>query len=90
MILKSDGVGRANASVYQVVSRRRRPPPPGAAGDFKVGVMGALVAVLLIALVLFAIGFVVKLLWIAAAVVLAVWLVGFVAHGAEGRRWYRW
>lgn len=90
MILKSDGVGRANASVYQVVSRRRRPPPPGAAGDFKVGVMGALVAVLLIALVLFAIGFVVKLVWIAAAVVLAVWLVGFVARGAEGRRWYRW
>jgi hypothetical protein len=52
--------------------------------------MGILIAVLVLALVLFAIGFVVKLLWIAAAVVLVVWLLGFVARGAEGRRWYRW
>jgi hypothetical protein len=40
--------------------------------------------------VLFALGFAVKLLWIVAALVLAVWLVGFVVRGAEGRRWYRW
>jgi hypothetical protein len=52
--------------------------------------MRVLLAVLLVALALFVIGFAVKLLWILAAVVLVVWLVGFVARGAEGSRWYRW
>ena len=52
--------------------------------------MRVLLAVLLVALVLFVVGFAVKLLWILAAFLLAVWLVGFVARGAEGSRWYRW
>jgi hypothetical protein len=31
-----------------------------------------------------------KFLLIIAAVVLVLWLLGFVARGAEGARWYRW
>jgi hypothetical protein len=49
-----------------------------------------LLLVLLLALVLLGAGFAVKLLWILAVVVLALWLIGFVARGAEGARWYRW
>ena len=52
--------------------------------------MRVLLAVLLVALALFVIGFAIKLLWILAAVLLAVWVIGFVARGAEGSRWYRW
>ena len=52
--------------------------------------MRVLLAVLVVALALFVIGFAVKLLWILAAVLLAVWVIGFVARGAEGSRWYRW
>jgi hypothetical protein len=51
--------------------------------------MLALLLVLLLAAILFGIGFAAKFLWIIAAVVLAVWLVGFVAHSAD-RRWYYW
>ncbi|MDT0544620.1 MULTISPECIES: hydrophobic protein [Streptomyces] len=50
--------------------------------------------VLLLAVVLFGIGFVVKALWWIALAVLVVWLLGFLFHrtGATGRRthWYRW
>jgi hypothetical protein len=35
------------------------------------------------------VGFAIKFLWIVAAIVLAVWLIGFLARGAEAR-WYRW
>jgi ABC-type transport system involved in cytochrome bd biosynthesis fused ATPase/permease subunit len=49
-----------------------------------------LLLVLLIVLILFGVGFAVEILWILAAVVLAIWLVGFFARGAEGARWYRW
>jgi hypothetical protein len=52
--------------------------------------MVALVIVLLLALLLFGVGFAVKFLWILAAIVLAIWLIGFFARGAEGARWYRW
>ena len=52
--------------------------------------MSIVVLVLVIALALFALGFVVKLLWVLAAIILVIWLVGFVARGAEGSRWYRW
>jgi hypothetical protein len=45
--------------------------------------------VLLLALILFGVGFALKFLWIVAAIVLAVWLIGFLARGAEAR-WYRW
>jgi len=52
--------------------------------------------VLLLALVLGGAGFALHALWIAAVVVLALWLLGFVVRSAEevggGRRarWYRW
>jgi hypothetical protein len=51
--------------------------------------MLALLLVLLLAIVLFGIGFAVKFLWVIAAVVLALWLIGFLAHSANAR-WYRW
>lgn len=51
--------------------------------------------VLLLALVLGGVGFVLHALWIAAGVVLVIWLLGFVVRAAEGTggrkaRWYRW
>jgi hypothetical protein len=52
--------------------------------------MLALLLVLLLVLILFGVGFTVHLLWILAAIVLVLWLLGFVARGAEGARWYRW
>jgi hypothetical protein len=52
--------------------------------------MLALILVLLLAIVLFGSGFAVGWLWILAAIVLLVWLIGFFARGAEGARWYRW
>jgi hypothetical protein len=51
--------------------------------------MLALLLVLLLALILFGVGFAIKFLWIIAAVVLALWLIGFLARGSEAR-WYRW
>ncbi|MCL2731596.1 MAG: hydrophobic protein [Actinomycetia bacterium] len=55
--------------------------------------MIGLIAVLLLAVLLFGIGFAVKVLWWVALAVLVVWLLGFVFRAAEGggrRRWYRW
>ena len=55
--------------------------------------MIALIAVLLLAAILFGLGFAVKVLWWVAIAVLVVWLLGFVFRAAEGsgrRRWYRW
>jgi hypothetical protein len=52
--------------------------------------MLALLLVLLLIAVLFGVGFAIKWLWILAAIVLVLWLLGFVARGAEGARWYRW
>lgn len=52
--------------------------------------MAALLLVLLLAVILFGLGFSLHLLWIAAAIVLVLWLVGFMMRGAEGARWYRW
>jgi hypothetical protein len=51
--------------------------------------MLALLLVLLLVLLLFGAGFAVNLLWIIAAIVLALWLIGFLARGPEAR-WYRW
>jgi hypothetical protein len=51
--------------------------------------MLALLIVLLLAIVLFGIGFAVKFLWVVAAIVLALWLIGFLARSADAR-WYRW
>ncbi len=54
--------------------------------------MSPLLLVLLLVIVLFAVGIggAIKLLWILAIVLLALWLLGFVMRGAEGARWYRW
>ena len=51
--------------------------------------MLALLLVLLLAILLFGIGFAVKVLWIVAAIVLALWLIGFVARGPDAGC-YRW
>jgi hypothetical protein len=51
--------------------------------------MFLILAILLLAILFGAVGFAVHLLWIIAAVVLVLWLVGFVAR-ADGGRWYRW
>jgi hypothetical protein len=53
-----------------------------------------IIAVLLLALILFGVGFAVHVLWWIALIVLALWLLGFLFRAAEGagprRRWYRW
>jgi fatty acid desaturase len=53
-----------------------------------------IIAVLLLALILFGAGFAVHVLWWIALIVLALWLLGFLFRAAEGagprRRWYRW
>jgi membrane protein YdbS with pleckstrin-like domain len=52
--------------------------------------MGAVLLVLLLAVILGGLGFAVHVLWWIALAVLAIWLIGFVVRGAEGARWYRW
>lgn len=55
-----------------------------------------ILAVLLLALILFGVGFAVHVLWWIALIVLVIWLLGFLFRAAEGgvprrrRRWYRW
>lgn len=51
--------------------------------------MIALLLVLLLVALFFGLGFAVKWLFIVAAVLAVVWLLGFVAAGS-GARWYRW
>ncbi|GGZ05059.1 hydrophobic protein [Streptomyces poonensis] len=56
--------------------------------------MVPLLLVLLLAVILFGAGFALKALWWIAAIVLVVWLLGFLmrstsASGTRGR-WYRW
>ncbi|MER5543940.1 hydrophobic protein [Streptomyces sp. NPDC002589] len=50
--------------------------------------------VLLLALLLFGVGFAVKILWWIAVAVFVVWLLGFLFRGAGvggvRHRWYRW
>jgi hypothetical protein len=50
--------------------------------------MLALILVLLLAALLFGVGFTAHVLWIIGAVVLVVWLIGFVARSADAA-WYR-
>ncbi len=52
--------------------------------------MGLILLVLLLAILFGAVGFAVHVLWIAALVVLAIWLIGFAVRAGEGRRWYWW
>ncbi len=53
--------------------------------------MALVLLVLLLILILGGVGLaaVKLLLWI-ALIMLALWIVGFFARGAEGARWYRW
>jgi hypothetical protein len=57
--------------------------------------MLALIIVLLLALLLFGFGFSLHLLWIIGAIVLAIWVIGFLVRpgpgpGATRGRWYYW
>ena len=52
--------------------------------------MGLVLLVLLLALLFGGLGFAVHALWLIAAVLLVLWVLGFVMRGAEGARWYRW
>ncbi|WP_042422795.1 hypothetical protein [Streptacidiphilus anmyonensis] len=54
-----------------------------------------LILVLLLAILLFGVGFAVHVLWWIALAVLVLWLLGFVARGPRAgagsrSRWYRW
>jgi hypothetical protein len=51
--------------------------------------MLVVLAVLLLAALLFGVGFAVHFLWILAAIVLVLWLIGFIARSADAA-WYRW
>jgi len=50
--------------------------------------MGVILLVLLLVLLFAGLGFAVHLLWIVAAVLLAIWIVGFLVSGAE-HSWFR-
>ena len=53
--------------------------------------MPIIVVVLLLAVLLFGLGFALHILWWFALILLVLWLLGFVLRGSEGsRRWYRW
>jgi membrane protein YdbS with pleckstrin-like domain len=56
--------------------------------------VAVILAVLLIAIIFGAVGFVIHVLWWIALILLAIWLVGFLFRAAETggrrRRWYRW
>jgi uncharacterized membrane protein YqjE len=52
--------------------------------------MGIVLLVLLLALLFGGLGFAVHALWVVAAVVLVVWLIGFAFRSGESARWYRW
>lgn len=57
--------------------------------------MAVILLVLLLAVLLFGLGFAAHVLWWIALIVLAIWLVGFFFRtagtaGGPRRRWYRW
>jgi hypothetical protein len=53
--------------------------------------MALIIAVLLLAVLLFGLGFAVHLLWWIAVIVLIAWILGFALRGpARTGRWYRW
>lgn len=51
--------------------------------------MGLVLLVLLLALVFGGLGFAAHVFWWIAAILLALWVIGFLARGA-GNSWYRW
>lgn len=55
--------------------------------------MGIILLVLLLVVIMGGAGFAVHILWWAALIALAVWLLGFLVRTGEGPdrgRWYRW
>jgi hypothetical protein len=52
--------------------------------------MALILLVLILAIVFGGLGFILHALWWVAAIVLVLWLVGFLARAGEGSRWYRW
>ena len=53
--------------------------------------MTLILLVLLLAIILGGLGFALHVLWWIAAIVLLIWLIGFVVRvGGGGSRWYRW
>jgi len=52
--------------------------------------MGAILLVLLLALIFGGLGFAVHALWIVAIIFAIAWVAGFALRGGEGSRWYRW
>jgi hypothetical protein len=52
--------------------------------------MGLVLAVLILAILFGGLGFAIHALWVVAAVLLVLWVLGFLMRGAEGARWYRW
>jgi hypothetical protein len=52
--------------------------------------MALILLVLLLAILFGGLGFALSALWWVAAIILIVWLLGFVVRAGEGRRWYRW
>jgi cell division protein FtsW (lipid II flippase) len=55
--------------------------------------MALILLILLLAILLFGLGFAVHVLWWIALIVLVVWLLGFLVRVGEGGsrgRWYRW
>jgi hypothetical protein len=53
-------------------------------------VVALILLVLLLAILFGGLGFALNALWWIAAIILIVWLAGFVFRAGEGRRWYRW
>jgi hypothetical protein len=52
--------------------------------------MALILLALLLGILFGGLGFALHALWWIAAIVLILWLVGFVVRGGEGHRWYRW
>lgn len=80
-------IRRTSQSSFEV-----NPRPIGAEYKWK-GCLMVLILALLLVLILFGAGFAVHLLWIAAAVFLVLWVVGFAmgrGESAGSHRFYRW
>jgi hypothetical protein len=55
--------------------------------------MAILIAVIILAIILFGVGFAIHVLWWIALALLVIWLLGFLFRSAGGgtrRTWYRW
>ena len=52
--------------------------------------MALILLVLILAILFGGLGFALHALWWIAAIILILWLIGFVARAGGGRRWYRW